>query len=227
MITLHQAIGKNSPNWLEDVRQIHKRLMEIGKIPSYEFTGKMDDTIQNGIIEVQKHFMRNPDGVINVGGRTLEFINNWKIKPIDTQVKFIGRLKEAWVLVNPLLPDESYCASGYRSAADQRRILHDFFQNKYRDKIINKYGQKVYDQIKRDLLKNENKVLEMVRGVGQQIAAPGSSKHQIGKAIDIGGPSNIDKKQVDIVKLVAKAHPDLFSGKVLLERNGCVHFEII
>jgi hypothetical protein len=66
-----------------------------------------------------------------------------------------------------------------------------------------------------------------VHGVGQQIAAPGKSMHQRGKAIDVGGPDAIDQAQVDIIKLVARAHPDLFSGKVLKERNGCVHFEIL
>lgn len=66
----------------------------------------------------------------------------------------------------------------------------------------------------------------MVRGVGQAIAAPGKSMHQQGKAVDIGGPSTIDQKQVEIIAMVARAHATLFSGKILRERNGCVHFEI-
>jgi hypothetical protein len=65
-----------------------------------------------------------------------------------------------------------------------------------------------------------------VRGVGQAIAKPGTSAHQKGKAIDIGGPSNIDNEQVRIVRIVAKANPHILSGFVLKERNGCVHFEI-
>jgi hypothetical protein len=64
----------------------------------------------------------------------------------------------------------------------------------------------------------------MVRGMGQQIAAPGSSMHQKAKAVDVGGPD--DAKQVEVIKLVAAAHSDLFTGKVLKERNGCVHFEV-
>ena len=102
----------------------------------------------------------------------------------------------------------------------------NFFLNTYRVQIIAKYGQQQYDAVKANLLANETKVLEMVRGVGQAIAAPGASMHQRGKAIDIGGPSAIDNKQVEVVKLVARAHSDLLSGKVLKERNGCVHFEI-
>ena len=51
----------------------------------------------------------------------------------------------------------------------------------------------------------------MVRGVGQAIATPGRSAHQQGKAIDICGPSSIDNKQVEIVRLVARARPTLLS----------------
>jgi len=210
-----------------DVIAVHKRLMEIGKIPCYENYGRIDEIIIEGIMDVQRHFMRDPDGIMSIRGKTLEFLNSWKIKRIDTNVKLPGKLKEAWDLVNPLLPEGSYCSSGYRSAEDQRRILHNFYHGKYRSKIIDKYGQKIYNEVDKDLIKNEKKVLEMVRSAGQLIAPPGSSKHQIGKAIDIGGPAQIDKKQVEIVKLVAKAHSDLYSGKVLLERNGCVHFEIL
>ena len=129
--------------------------------------------------------------------------------------------------MDPLLPEGSYCSSGYRSAEDQRRILHNFFLNTFKIQIIGKYGQQAYGSARSNLAANESKILEMVHGVGQAIAAPGSSMHQKGKAIDIGGPSTIDNKQVEVVQLVAKAHPDLLSGKVLKERNGCVHFEIV
>jgi hypothetical protein len=128
--------------------------------------------------------------------------------------------------VNPLLPEGSYCSSGFRSAEDQRRILHKFFNVTYRSAIISKYGQAAYDRAAVDLRRNEASVLTMVRGVGQAIAAPGRSMHQQGKAVDIGGPSEIDDQQVDVVLTVARAHPALFSGVVLKERNGCVHFEI-
>lgn len=226
ILILQQAVGKNCPNRPDDVKAIHKRLMDIGKIPCYVCTGAFDDTILQGIIEVQRHFMLTPDGVISVGGRTQGFLANWKNKPISPGVQLPGRLREAWDWVDPLLPEGSYCTSGYRSADEQRRILHNFFLNTYRIQIIAKYGQQQYDAVKANLLANESKVLEMVRGVGQAIAAPGSSMHQKSKAIDIGGPSAIDNKQVEVVNLVAKAHLDLLSGKVLKERNGCVHFEI-
>lgn len=226
ILTLRQAVGKNCPNDPEDVKAIHQRLMDIGKIPCYVSTGTLDDAILQGIMDTQRHFMVIPDGVISVGGKTQGFLANWKNKPISAGVQLPGRLREAWDWVDPLLPEGSYCSSGYRSADDQRRILHNFFLNTYRIQIIAKYGQQQYDEVKANLLTNESKVLEMVRGVGQAIAAPGSSMHQKGKAIDIGGPSTIDDKQVEVVNLVARAHSDLLSGVVLKERNGCVHFEI-
>jgi LAS superfamily LD-carboxypeptidase LdcB len=128
--------------------------------------------------------------------------------------------------VSPLLPEGSYCSSGYRSAAEQRAILHKFYRDKFSAEIIAKYSRETYDEVAKDLEANEERVLDMVRGVGQAIAAPGASMHQKSKAVDIGGPPNIDDKQVQVVKLVAHAHPDVFSGFVLKERNGCVHFEI-
>jgi len=223
---LTQAVGTNAPNASQDVKVIHQKLMDIGKIPCFTCAGDFDDTVLNGIKEVQRHYMAVPDGVISVGGRTHGFLNAWKEKPIKSGVQLMGRLKTAWDWVSPILPDGSNCTSGFRSPADQRRILHDFYLNTCANLIKAKYGQQKYDLVKTNLLANEAQVLEMVRGVGQLIAAPGKSMHQQGKAIDVGGASSIDQKQVETIKLVAKAHSDLFNGKVLLERNGCVHFEI-
>lgn len=225
-LLLSQSVGRDCVNKANDVNAVHGRLMAIGKIPCYPAPGILDDHILKGIIAVQEHFMARPDGQISVAGRTHGFLSNWDIKPIDRGVALPGRLKDAWDLVNPLLPAGSHCTSGYRSADDQRRILHNFFLNTFRAEIIAKYGQAAYDAAKANLLANESKVLDMVRGVGQAIATPGRSAHQQGKAIDIGGPSTIDNKQVEIVRLVARARPTLLSGKVLKERNGCVHFEI-
>jgi hypothetical protein len=171
--------------------------------------------------------MSNPDGVISVGGPTHKVLSKWKTGPIKAGVQLPGRLKEAWDWVSPLLPEGSYCSSGFRSAEEQRRILHNFYLHTFRSQLIAKYGLTSYESMKINLLANEAQILNMVRGVGQQIAAPGKSMHQRGKAIDIGGPSTVDQTQVDVVKLVARAHRDLLSGKVLKERNGCVHFEIL
>ncbi|MEW6290750.1 MAG: hypothetical protein AB1545_12950 [Thermodesulfobacteriota bacterium] len=226
MFTITKAVGKHSPNLPQDVKAVAQKLMSIGKIPQGVCNGVFDQTILKGIIDTQRHWMQIPDGVISVGGRTQKFLDTWKIKSISPGVQLPGKLKEAWDLVNPLLPEGSYCSSGFRSAETQRKILHKFFLSEYRPQIIAKYTQRTYDAVSADLIANEQKVLDMVRGVGQAIAAPGKSAHQQSKAIDIGGPATIDQKQVEIVALVARAHPNLFSGKILKERNGCVHFEI-
>jgi hypothetical protein len=225
-IVLSKPVGVRCPNEPNDVKLIHVRLMEIGKIPCYVSQGVFDDAILDGIRSVQKHFMANPDGVIGVGGKTLQVLNQWAVKPIKSGVSLPGKLREAWDLVNPLLPHGSICTSGYRSADEQRRLLQRFFLQDFRGPIVAKYGQPAFDAAAKDPEKNEDDVLAMVRGVGQLIAKPGSSPHQRGKAIDIGGPASIDAQQVAVVKLVARANPGLFSGKVLRERNGCVHFEI-
>lgn len=226
ILHLNQPVGRNSPNRPEDVKAAHDALAAIGKLTRTPCSGLLDDEMLHAIEGVQQHFLARPDGVISVGGKTQTFLTHWKEKPVGSDVKLPGRLREAWDLVSPLLPEGSYCSSGYRSAEEQRRILHDFFRSKYRASIIAKYGKETYDTVAKNLRSNEQQVLKMVRGVGQQIAAPGASKHQQGKAIDVGGPSAIDDKQVEVIRLVAHAHPDLFSGFVIKERNGCVHFEI-
>ncbi|MET0028198.1 MAG: D-alanyl-D-alanine carboxypeptidase family protein [Candidatus Thiodiazotropha sp.] len=201
--------------------------MEIGKIPCYVSQGTLDDRIMKGIMDVQKHFMHAPDGVIQVNHTTHRYLNHWSVKKVSPGVQLPGRLKTAWDLVNPILPKGSYCSSGYRSAESQRRILQRFYTSKYKSAIIAKYGQTQYDSARSDMLAHEDEILTMVRGVGQAIAKPGSSAHQRGKAIDLGGPASIDNQQVKIIKLVARAHPSLLSGKVIKERNGCVHFELV
>lgn len=227
LLLLSESVGLGGENLADDVINIHAMLMNIGKIPCYVTDGSLDEMIIKGIMEAQAHFMRQPDGLIRPNGLTHRYLMNWSDKPIAKGVVFnTQELKRAWDLVSPLLPPGSYCASAYRSADDQRRILHQFFTKDYRAQIIKKYGQNEYDRVSLDPIKNESEVLKMVRGVGQAIASPGKSKHQQGKAIDIGGPDAIDAEQVRVVKQVAKAHPLLFSGVVLKERNGCVHFEI-
>jgi hypothetical protein len=226
-IVISQAVGLNAPNRPEDVKAIAQRLVEIGKLPSTGGSGGsgvMDAALLQGIAAAQRHFMAAPDQLINANGSTLGYLNNWSVKPISPGVQLPGRLREAWDWVNPLLPPGSSCTSGFRSADEQRQILHKFYTTTYRAEILATYGQPEYNRVATDLLGNEARVVEMVCGIGQLIAAPGKSAHQQGKAIDIGGPD--DAGQVKVVELVARAHVDLLSGKVLKERNGCVHFEL-
>lgn len=224
MIRLSRPVGRNQPNQAEDVQQIRDRLVQIKKlVPSPDGTREPIDSILLAIGSVQDHFMLQPDLVVSPGGRTVKILDAWEVKPVSPGVQLPGTLQLAWDLVNPLLPKGSYCSSGFRSAADQKRILHKFFNIDFKGAIIAKFGLVKYNAAAADLTKNEEDVLAMVRGVGQQIARPGASMHQQGKAVDIGGPN--DDRQVEVVKIVARANPGIFSGKVLKERNGCVHFE--
>jgi len=225
-LLLVQAVGKNCANRSEDVKAVQLALARIGKLDHSACNGTVDDRLVRAIESLQRHFLQRPDGVIAVQGQTHRVLAAWREKPIAPGVQLSGRLKDAWQLVSPLLPEGSSCVSGYRSADQQRAILHRFFQKTYKQDIIAKYGQAAFETAEKDLTLHEARVLEMVKGVGQAISAPGKSKHQQGKAIDVGGPSQLDDKQVEVIKRVAHAHPELFSGFVIKERNGCVHFEI-
>jgi len=225
-LVISKAVGQRSPNDPKDVKAVAAALIKIGKIDGrYASDGTLDKVVQEAINDTQWHWMANPDGIISVNGRTQKFINAWQIKQVSAGVVFNNRsLQEAWDLVNPILPRGSYCTSAYRSTERQRAILQAFFTGRYKAEIVRTYTQKVYDEVAKDMLANEAKIVEMVRSTRQAIAAPGTSMHERGKAIDLGGAS--PAAQIEIVKLVAKAHSRLFSGKVLKERNGCVHFEI-
>lgn len=183
-------------------------------------------TLELSIRRFQRRFTMRPTGLLLPGDQTCRFLAAYVQKPIAPGVMLPGALRVAWDLVNPLLPAGSYCTSGYRSAEAQRAILHRMFLHTWRAAIATQYDPRRIEAATRDLLGKEEDVLTMVRGVGQAIARPGGSMHQRAKAIDIGGPDRIDAEQVRVVKLVAAAHPHLLSGKVLKERNGCVHFEL-
>lgn len=225
LFRIDHAVGRNCPNEGADVTAVASALMEIDKVPrAYRSNGCYDDTIDQGIVSTQNHWMLTPDTVISPGGLTQNYIENWSIKPINYGVKLPGDLRTAWDMVNPLLPQGSYCVSGLRTIEDQRRILHEFFLRTYKNKIVQKIGLAEHEWLSEDLLAHEARVLELVRGAGQRIATPGSSKHQLGKAVDIGGEHKL--RRADVTRMVARANPQLFSGVVLLEANGLVHFEI-
>ena len=226
LLLLKSGVGKGQPNLPEDLKAVYDKLIEVGFMECGIPEGKSPELLE-AIGRFQACYMTSPDFVISPGGQMAKFLGDWSIKPVNSGVQLPGQLKTAWDLVNPFLPPGSSCTSGFRSAEDQRAILHKFYQSGYRSQIIAMYGQAEYDRVGQNLRLNETDVLKMVRGVGQQIAAPGASKHQQGKAIDVGGPSTIDNEQVRVIKMIARANPMVLSGVVLKERNGCVHFEIV
>lgn len=219
------SVGRRGLNWPRDVQAVQERLNAIGK-PCGAVDGVCGARTVAAIEAVQRHFMRRPDGLISPGGPTFQFLASWQDKPVDAGVDLRGNLRRAWDTLGPLLPKGSHCTSGYRSAEEQRRILHKMFAQTYKAQLVAKYGRKTYDRVWEARETSEDEMLAMVRAMGQAIAKPGQSPHQRGKAFDIGGPAAIDAQQVRVARLVAAAHPELFNGKVLKERNGCVHVEI-
>ena len=225
ILRLDRAVGRNCPNTAGDIRSLTVALMEIDKIPrSYRISEAYDDALDRALVSTQHHWMLNPDAVVTPGGLAQTYIQTWSVKKVDDGVELTRELRAAWDLVNPLLPQGSRCTSGYRSAEKQRQLLHNFFLKKYRSEILAKIGQTEYDSLSKNLLANEARVLDLVHGCKQAIAAPGKSKHQQGKAVDMTGPSIT--RIVETTKVVARANPQIFTGKVIKERNGCVHFEI-
>lgn len=194
---------------------------DISRMP----TGVCDDITIGWIKDFQSLFMKTPDGVISPGGATHKFMNGWALSPVNAGVNFnTPQLKTAWMILSPLLPPLSKCTSAYRSAADQERIIDNMWSVTYAAELRGKLGAR-YDTI--GAMTGDARYAAMVtelRAIGQQVARPGTSPHQKGKAVDIGGPA--DAEQVRVAKLVAAANSTLYSGTILKERNGCVHVEI-
>jgi peptidoglycan hydrolase-like protein with peptidoglycan-binding domain len=137
-------------------------------------------------------------------------------------------ISTVWANISPYLPAGSSMTSGYRSADEQKTLLYGFYNTKYKDKIIKKYSkkdwQKYFDLEGKNNADADAKILEMVRACGQKIAAPGSSPHQKGTAIDVGGIG--DEKQCRALLWCSIMQPGGSKiSKILPEVNGCVHFE--
>jgi hypothetical protein len=226
-MSLHKPVGVRCPNLKTDVVALQRRLIQIRKSRQTAPSGEVDDETLAAIVSLQRHFMRTPDGVVSPGGLTVKWMNAWKPKPISPQARMSNaRLREAWALVSPLLPTGSYCSSGYRSREKQREILHEYFFEKKRAKILAMCGKAEYDQLTADPVAKEHRVVELVRAAGIAIAAPGRSKHERYKAIDIGGGGSLQTAQAAIIRMVARANPKVLSGYVKVESEQCVHFEL-
>ena len=195
--------------------------------------------------------VRFPDGLISKGMATERNLFGSSAKKYDLPIKGskkmiaddcqkkINSAKEAdkvkwdkiakvWAAVSQYLPSGSSMTSGYRSADEQRTLLYNFYNIKYKDRIIKKFTksewQKYYDLEGSNNADADAEILQMVRACGQKIAAPGTSPHQKGIAIDIGGTG--DEKQCRALLWCYVYQPDgITITKVLPEVNGCVHFE--
>lgn len=225
MLRIGASVGKGASNAMLDVTAVQAALCEA---EFYEGVcdGVYSATLEEAIMAFQAIFLGEPDGRIDVNGNSHKFLDRWQKKQVKGAVLLPGNLLRGWTLLNPILPAGAYCTSGYRSTDDQRRILNDFYAGKYKDQIVQSYGQDKYDGAlaMAEGQEKDRKMTEMVRSTGQKIAVPGTSPHELGKAFDIGGPQ--DAEQARTARMVAKANPDVFNGRVLVETNGCVHVEV-
>jgi len=139
------------------------------------------------------------------------------------------KISKVWNALSPYLPADSYMTSGYRSPEGQRKILHNWYNKKYKTLIVKKYGEKTWKKY-HDMQGVKDAVADpemckMVKGATSQlIAVPGRSAHQRGCAIDIGGKA--DSQQIAALlwyyaEFTSKNHVT----KILPERNGCLHIE--
>lgn len=139
------------------------------------------------------------------------------------------RLLAVWNQVSPYLVGDAYMSSGYRSEADQARIIEDFYvktkvQGGYKEALIATHGEAGWSayvgldddgsiEIKR----------QRVKALGQDVAAPGSSPHQSGRAIDIGGTQEAEQI-LALLRFAIEIDAALVT-LVLYEKNTCIHLE--
>jgi D-alanyl-D-alanine carboxypeptidase/Putative peptidoglycan binding domain len=185
------------------------------------------------------------DGLISKGGATEKSLfgntpmrftpmQPGSVKPNQKESESAGATGEArthwdnilavWSAVSPYLPAASHLTSGYRSYDDQVRVIEDFFIDDYKAAIIAAHGQAEWQALvgKTDDASVSTK-LDWVRACGQDVARPGSSPHQSGHAIDVGGADDTGQ-----IHALLRYHVDVDKSKVtkvLHEKNGCVHFE--
>lgn len=225
MITITSSVGIDAVNEPRDVATVGRRLAEIGLYLGAspdEFTPELGRAIK----DFQDRFMIAPDGKIDPHGQSIRFLDRWKEKTIGESATLDAPLRAAWDWINPLMPNGSYCSSGIRTTEKQRQLLVGFYTGSKKAKIVELYTQKEYDRVL-DLDEGNAKdvaMRNMVQAAGQAIAVPGTSKHEKGKAFDIAGAEPGEKKRV--ARLVVDANPEMFSGKIIKEDNGCVHVEI-
>jgi len=212
---------------------------------------------QIALVDIVK-YIRNystiplPDGLVSPGGSAHERLfhsdapryvpkQKGRVKQIQGAVrqkmsecpehekKYWERIHAIWNEISPYLPEDSEMISGYRSTDSQRRLLHDFYNSKYKDSIIAQFGENEWKKYKNmqnvnDAAADPAMCMMIRKATGQLIAVPGTSSHQKGRAIDIGGADDAEQ-----VRSLLWCHVVFYEQKrvtkILPERNGCVHFE--
>jgi hypothetical protein len=139
------------------------------------------------------------------------------------------RLMAVWARVSPYLVGDAYMSSGYRSEADQVRVIENFYtkpqdQGGYREALIANHGEadwSTYVGLTDDASVEIKR--QRVKALGQDVAAPGTSPHQSGRAIDIGGSQEAEQI-LALLRFAIEVDATLVSS-LLYEKNTCVHIE--
>jgi hypothetical protein len=226
-----EASGNCDPETIKAIKFFQASINDVAsKIKKYQAIDFPDGLISKGGATEQKLFKENPSKYLSPTKKTSKPIAGDIKKKIDSSTgdikKLWDKIIETWDLVSPLLPADSNLTSGYRSASDQRSILQQWFNVKYKDSIIEEFSDSEWKTYKDMQGKNDAvadpKMCQMIKeATGQLIAVPGRSAHEKGKAIDIGGSADIEQ-----IKSLLWVHVENgIITKILPERNGCLHFE--
>jgi hypothetical protein len=150
----------------------------------------------------------------------------------ETAKKAWANVMKAWNEVSPYLPDGARMESGYRSTESQRQQLQTKYKSFQQD-ISDKFGKDVwlkYTKLQQATM-TENEIkdadIEMHRQIceavsSNEVALPGKSKHEFGKAAD--------SQLADVTARIRALlwYSIEFNGtirNITRENNNCGHFE--
>jgi len=120
-------------------------------------------------------------------------------------------IESAFFVLLPYLPAGVVMTSGYRSDADQERIINEYYAEKQGSPLVTDVEKR------RQWLKNEKKLI---------IAKVGSSPHRTGYAFDLSG-AKLDKIQAAVNKCVTEQGEKFPLLNTIVERNqNCLHVNL-
>ena len=152
------------------------------------------------------------------------------------------KIEDVWKEVSPYLPDGTIMFSGYRSKEDQRDELYKRFNKGDRKKYVayikpegkmtsedvyNDCVIKIDDRSNRtdsELDKVDLRIHTAVKKNSGEIALPGESIHQSGKAIDTQ-ISDVNKRLKALLWYWINFPDKKYVVRIFNEKNNCVHFE--
>jgi hypothetical protein len=143
---------------------------------------------------------------------TNEIVGYKKALPkVWSSVTLTASIENAFTVLTAYLPAGVIMTSGYRSDADQARIINDYFADKKGPATI------VDVEARRQWLKNQ----------GMIIARVGSSPHRTGLAFDISG-GNLDQMDAAVRKC-AEEQPTTFplQGTIIERKQNCLHINLV